>query len=168
MSMTVRNEVAADIGTITRLTETAFEGEVFASGTEHFIVNALRRKGQLTVSMVAVEEDEVLGHVAVSPVRVTPDAAGWYGLGPISVWPSRQRQGIGSALINAALDELRRLGAAGCVVLGDPAYYGRFGFEEVADVTLDGVASEYFQVLSFQDEVPVGSVSFSDAFDAVR
>ena len=166
MHMTIRNEQAQDIEAISRLTEVAFRNEVHSSHTEHFIVNALRRTGQLSISLVAAEHDEILGHVAISPVSISSGVTGWYGLGPISVRPDRQGKGIGSALMRAALQQLRQQGAAGCVVLGDPAYYGRFGFKAHPGLELPDVPPEYFQALSFTGELPVGVVKYAAAFDA--
>lgn len=166
MHMTIRNEQAQDIEAISRLTEVAFRNEEHSSHTEHFIVNALRRTGQLSISLVAVENDEILGHVAISPVSISSGVTGWYGLGPISVRPDRQGKGIGSALMKAALEQLRHLGAAGCVVLGDPGYYGRFGFKAHPGLELPGVPPEYFQALSFTGELPVGVVKYAAAFEA--
>jgi predicted N-acetyltransferase YhbS len=168
MNMTIRNEQAQDIDIITRLTEAAFENEEHSSHTEQFIVNALRRAGQLTVSLVAVENDAIIGHVAISPVTLSSGATGWYGLGPISVWPDRQGQGIGSALMKAALAQLQRLGGAGCVVLGDPGYYGRFGFQAQTGLVLPGVPPEYFQALSFVGKFPAGIVTYHAAFEATE
>ena len=164
--MTIRNEQPQDIEAISRLTEAAFRNEEYSSHTEHFIVNALRRTGQLSISLVAAEHDEILGHVAISPVSISSGVTGWYGLGPISVRPDRQGKGIGSALIWAALQQLRQQGAAGCVVLGDPAYYGRFGFKAHPGLELPDVPPEYFQALSFTGELPVGVVKYAAAFDA--
>lgn len=166
MHMTIRNEQPQDIEAINRLTEAAFRNEEYSSHTEHFIVNALRRTGQLSISLVAVEHDEILGHVAISPVSISSGVTGWYGLGPISVRPDRQGKGIGSALMKAALQQLRQQGAAGCVVLGDPAYYGRFGFKAHPGLELPDVPPEYFQALSFTGELPVGVVKYAAAFDA--
>jgi predicted N-acetyltransferase YhbS len=168
MNISVRAERVEDIETISRLTEAAFRNEVHSSHTEQFIVNALRRSGRLTISLVAEEGDAIVGHVAISPVTLSSGATGWYGLGPISVWPERHGQGIGSALMQAALAELQRLGGVGCVVLGDPGYYGRFGFEVRPGLELPGVPSEYFQALSFGGEFPTGSVSYHEAFDATE
>ena len=164
--MTIRNEQPQDIEAISRLTEVAFRNEVHSSHTEHFIVNALRRTGQLSISLVAAEHDEILGHVAISPVSISSGVTGWYGLGPISVRPDRQGKGIGSALMRAALQQLRQQGAAGCVVLGDPAYYGRFGFKAHPGLELPDVPPEYFQALSFTGELPVGVVKYAAAFEA--
>ena len=166
MHMTIRNEQPQDIEAISRLTEAAFRNEEYSSHTEHFIVNALRRTGQLSISQVAAEHDEILGHVAISPVSISSGVTGWYGLGPISVRPDRQGKGIGSALMRAALQQLRQQGAAGCVVLGDPAYYGRFGFKAHPGLELPDVPPEYFQALSFTGELPVGVVKYAAAFDA--
>ncbi|WP_150628266.1 GNAT family N-acetyltransferase [Pseudomonas fluorescens] len=166
MHMTIRNEQPQDIEAISRLTEAAFRNEEYSSHTEHFIVNALRRTGQLSISLVASEHDEILGHVAISPVSISSGVTGWYGLGPISVRPDRQGKGIGSALMRAALQQLRQQGAAGCVVLGDPAYYGRFGFKAHPGLELPDVPPEYFQALSFTGELPVGVVKYAAAFDA--
>ena len=166
MHMTISKERPQDIEAISRLTEAAFRNEEYSSHTEHFIVNALRRTGQLSISLVAAEHDEILGHVAISPVNISSGVTGWYGLGPISVRPDRQGKGIGSALMWAALQQLRQQGAAGCVVLGDPAYYGRFGFKAHPGLELPDVPPEYFQALSFTGELPVGVVKYAAAFDA--
>src|SRR5690606_20299677 len=110
------------------LTAAAFAGVPYASGTEPAIIAALRAAGALRLSLVAAEGQELLGHVAFSPVIIGGRDRGWLGLGPLSVRPDRQRRGIGSALVRTGLERLRRDGAGGCVLLGDPAYYRRFGF----------------------------------------
>ena len=168
MNITIRNECSDDIDAITALTSAAFEHQEHSSHTEQFIVNALRRSQQLAVSLVAVENGEIVGHVALSPVSISSGAIGWYGLGPISVRPDRQHMGIGSALMNAALSELKRLGGAGCVLLGDPGYYSRFGFKVQPGLELAGVPPEYFQALSLSGDFPVGSVQYQPAFDAIE
>jgi len=168
MNIKIRNEHAEDIDTITKLTTAAFEHEEHSSHTEQFIVNALRRCNQLTISLVAVENNEIIGHIAISPVTVSSGARGWFGLGPISVWPDRQGQGIGSALMKAALAELQRLGGVGCVVLGDPGYYGRFGFKAHPGLELPGVPHEYFQALCFGGELATGTVQYHAAFEATE
>ncbi|MDK3025389.1 N-acetyltransferase [Cupriavidus taiwanensis] len=166
MPLQIRPEVPTDADAIARLTTAAFLAAPHASQTEAFIVNALRRAGQLTVSLVAQDGEALVGHVAVSPVTVSSGAAGWYGLGPVSVVPPRQGQGIGAQLVRAALDALRRQGAAGCVVLGEPAYYGRFGFAAQPGLVLPGVPPQYFQALAFGGACPAGTVSYHDAFNA--
>ncbi|MGA7201152.1 MAG: N-acetyltransferase [Candidatus Cybelea sp.] len=115
---------------------------------------------------MAVGDNAILGHVALSPVIISSGVPGWYGLGLISTLPSRQREGIGSMLIDSALTELKRIGAAGCVVLGDPGFYGRFGFKAHRGLELLGVRAEYFQAISFVAEMPVDSVRYHKAFSA--
>jgi predicted N-acetyltransferase YhbS len=162
----VRDELPADAAAIAQLTAAAFANAPHTSHAEQFIVDALRRAGQLTLSLVALEGEDIVGHVAVSPVSVSSGARGWYGLGPISVAPDRQGQGIGATLMRRALQRLREAGAAGCVLLGDPAYYGRFGFVVRPGLTLPGVPAEYFQAICFSGEWATGDVKYHEAFDA--
>lgn len=164
MNIDIRQEAPGDASAIAALTEAAFASAAHASGTEHRIVDALRAAGALTVSLVAVEAGVLVGHVAVSPVTVSDGASDWNGLGPISVAPPRQGQGIGSALMNHALAELRRLGAAGCVVLGEPGYYSRFGFRQEPALVLPDVPPEYFQAIRFRGPLPAGDVAYHQAF----
>ena len=165
MAITLHPERADDVDAIFALTAAAFQTVPYASGTEPLIVNALRARGQLTVSLVARDGDTVVGHLAVSPVTISSGAAAWFGLGPLSVAPAYQRRGIGSLLMREGLAQLARIGAQGCVLLGDPAYYGRFGFRAGSGLTLPGVPAEYFQALSLGGPVPCGVVCFDPAFD---
>ncbi|MDH4558010.1 N-acetyltransferase [Pseudomonas sp. BN417] len=166
MTLAIRPETSADIPAIERLTADAFLHAPHRSGTEQFIVDALRRAGQLTLSLVALEDGELVGHVALSPVNISSGATGWYGLSPISVTPARQGAGIGSRLMAAALAGLRDLGAEGCVLLGDPGYYSRFGFVVHPGLVLPGVPAEYFQALALGGNWAEGEVSYHAAFDA--
>jgi putative acetyltransferase len=143
----------------------AFLNAPHTSHTEHLIVNALRNAGQLTVSLVAETEGTIIGHVAVSPVAISDGSRDWFGLGPISVAPEYQRRGIGSRLMCEALRVLRERGAAGCVLLGEPAYYSRFGFEADPGLTLPRVPAEYFQSVSFSANRPRGIVTYDSAFE---
>jgi predicted N-acetyltransferase YhbS len=161
----IRPESPGDVETIHALTATAFQHAPHTSHTEHLIVDALRAAGQLTVSLVDERQGALVGHVAVSPVTVSGHIPGWFGLGPISVLPGYQGIGVGSDLVRTALQQLRELGAAGCVVLGEPAYYGRFGFRAEAGLVLPGVPAEYFQALGFAGRVPPGEVAYHEAFD---
>lgn len=163
--MIIRLENEGDADAIHEVTAAAFQGRPYSSGTEALIVDALRAAGVLTISLVAEDHDEIVGHAAFSPVTVNGQPGCWYGLGPVSVSPAWQRRGIGTVLIETGLAQLRGLGAEGCVLLGDPTYYGRFGF--VSDPTLryGDVDPRYFQRLSFTGDVPVGEVAFHPAFD---
>jgi putative acetyltransferase len=162
----IRDETPADEEAIEALTRAAFLSASHTSHTEQFIVRALRNAGKLAISLVAEVNGVIVGHVAVSPVSISDGASRWFGLGPISVLPSYQGAGIGSALVHQALDLLRKRGAAGCVVLGEPAYYKRFGFTPQSSLILPGVAAKYFQALSFQSELAFGRVSYHEAFSA--
>jgi len=164
--MRLRPEQPGDIAAIRRLTEMAFREAEHTSHVEHFIVDALRQRDELSVSLVAEDEGDIVGHVAVSPVAIDGVVDGWFGLGPVSVAPSRQRQGIGSRLVELALQALRDRGACGCVVLGEPAYYGRFGFVAEPTLVLPGVPPAYFQCIALRGQPARGSVSYSSAFEA--
>jgi putative acetyltransferase len=166
LNIQIRNERQGDVEQIHRVTELAFRDVPHTDHTEQFIVQALRRSRMLTVSLVAESNDEVIGHVALSPVTVSDDSASWYGMGPVSVLPEYQGKGVGSKLVNSALTELKAKGAGGCVVLGDPNYYHRFGFKVVEGLAFPGVSSEYFQALSFGDSFPQGEVAYHEAFSA--
>ncbi|AWH29524.1 MULTISPECIES: N-acetyltransferase [Stenotrophomonas] len=162
----IRPEQPADVAAIHALTEAAFRQAEHSSHTEQFIVDALRDRGELTVSLVAEQDGAMVGHVAVSPVAVSDGSTGWFGLGPISVLPARQGQGVGAALMQAAIDALRSQQAHGCVLLGEPAYYGRFGFRAEPGLILPGVPAEYFQALCLQPPMAQGEVRYSPAFEA--
>ncbi len=164
--VTIRAETAADVEAIGHLIEGAFRGDPYSGHTEQFIVRELRRCNRLTVSLVVLDRDDLVGHVAISPVTISSGATGWYGLGPLSVRPDHQRQGIGTRLMQTALAELQRIGAVGCVLRGDPAYYARFGFKAYKALRLWGVPPESFQALSFGPEIPKGWVSYHAAFQA--
>ncbi len=164
--MIIRKEHASDAPTISRITEMAFRDMQHSSHTEQYIVDALRESGNLTLSLVAEQGQAVIGHIAISPVIISPCAQGWYGLGPLSVEPNSQQRGIGSALVQAALDLLKRSGAAGCVVLGEPGYYSRFGFQHDPGLILPGIPGDYFQALSFGAPIPSGTVAYHDSFNA--
>ena len=150
---------------ITQVILAAFSGKPYSAGTEHLIVKQLRKSGAMALSLVALLDAYIVGHVALSKVTIDGADLGWYGLGPISVLPDIQRQGIGSALIDSGLARLRVMGAQGCVVEGDFRYYRRFGFEPYPYLNYDGApAPEYFMALPFYNEVPKGNVKYHDAF----
>jgi putative acetyltransferase len=163
--MEIREERPKDAAAISAVVTAAFAGAPHSSGTEAAIIETLRNEGALTLSLIAEDGGVILGHIAFSPVTIGGSDDAWYGLGPVAVEPGRQGSGLGHALILAGLQRLRALGARGCVVLGDPAYYGRFGFRADAALTYPGVPSEYFQSLSFDGAKPTGEVSYHTAFD---
>lgn len=162
--MKVRAERPHDAPAIAALTREAFRTAAHTNGNEHRIPGELREAGQLALSLVAEDCDALIGHVAFSPVTISDGSQAWYGLGPISVLPARQGQGIGARLVREGLNRLRALGARGCAVLGEPAYYARFGFVPAAPLTLPGPPPEYFQRIVFAGEAPYGVVSYPSAF----
>lgn len=162
--MLVRDETPADEATIRALVATAFQTMPFSDQTEHLIVDALRRQGALTLSLVAEDHASVVGHAAFSPVTIDDDDCGWHALGPIAVAAEHQRQGIGSRLIEHGFERLRAMNSAGCVVLGDPRYYHRFGFQQDPRLTAAGYPAEHFMVLPLSGPAPKGIVRFHPAF----
>ncbi|MEW6758058.1 MAG: N-acetyltransferase [Acidobacteriota bacterium] len=164
--MILRNERPADDPAITEVTVAAFNTLAISGHTEQFIVRALRAAGALTLSIVAEEDERVVGHIAFSPVSISDGTSGWYGLGPVSVLPDLHRRGIGKALVREGPDRLRALGALGCVLVGEPGYYGRFGFRRLPDLVLEGVPPEVFLGLPLGEGHPRGRVTFHPAFSA--
>lgn len=163
----IRDERDGDAGAIRAVTLAAFEGMPHSEQTEAAIVDALRAAGALAVSLVAVEDGGIVGHVAFSPIAIDgAPAPGWFGAGPLSVRPDRQRHGIGTALMRAGLARLADAGAKGCVLAGDPAYYRRFGFTASSSLGYPDLPAEYFQVLELASETPSGTVAFHPAFAA--
>ena len=162
----IRSERAGDEPEIAALITEAFATAPHSSGTEAKIVEGLRAAGALAVSLVAAHEGRIVGHIAFSPVTITSGDGGWFGLGPVAVLPECQRTGIGGALIHAGLAELRAIGAKGCVVLGDPEYYGRFGFRADKALSFPGPPPEYFQALRFAEDSAHGEVQYHRAFSA--
>ena len=168
--MRIIDERPADAATLGALIDAAFAEAEHRGGNEGAIVAALRTAGALPLSLVALGTDGVpVGHVAFSPVRIVSEtgdgvAGDWYGLAPLSVLPERQREGIGAALVEAGLARLRAMGAAGCVLLGDPDYYGRFGFRSVPGLGYGDAPAPYVQAISFGGPPPVGDIAYHAAF----
>ncbi|MER2562299.1 MAG: N-acetyltransferase [Myxococcaceae bacterium] len=120
--MTVRFERPGDEAAIDAVNLAAFDGPIEAA-----LVRGLRRNGGLTLSLVAERAGHIVGHVAFSPVTLSTGRV-VQGLGPVSVLPNHQRHGVGRALIEQGLAQLKADGHELCVVLGHPSYYPRFGF----------------------------------------
>jgi putative acetyltransferase len=163
--MKIRPESPQDINAIEQITIAAFDSKLYSQQTENFIVNGLREAGAMTVSLVAEMDGKIVGHIAFSPVTINGENQGWYGLGPVSVLPELQRQGIGSKLIREGLSLIREKGAKGCVLEGDPGYYQRFGFKSYPGLFYEGSpAPEYFMALPFYNDVVQGKVEYHKAF----
>jgi putative acetyltransferase len=164
--MIVRNETNDDVNAITDVTISAFRTLAISQHTEQFIIVALRAAKALTLSLVAEIDNLIVGHIAFSPVIISDGSQNWYGLGPVSVLPAYQRQGIGKALIREGLLRLRTLNAQGCCLVGHPDYYKKFGFRNIAGLIHEGVPQEVFFALSFDGNIPQGLVTFHEAFTA--
>jgi putative acetyltransferase len=162
--MILRPETEADIPAIDQINLEAFLHHPYSHQTEHLIVRALRASGALTLSLVAETEGQVVGHIAFSPALIDGQDLGWYTLGPVAVLPSHQRKGIGSSLIQAGLQGLRELGAKGCLLVGDPNYYLRFGFRHDPSLHIHEVPPEFFMCMSFSNDTPSGLVTHHQAF----
>lgn len=162
----IRPETAADIGAISDVTVAAFRTLEISHHTEQFIIAALRAAERLTVSLVADIDGRVIGHIAFSPVTLSDGSGDWYGLGPLSVLPEYQRQGVGTALMKEGLARLQTLHTRGCCLVGHPEYYRKFGFRNVSGLRVEGMPPEFFLALSFDGPIPQGTVTFHDAFKA--
>ncbi|MEA5079288.1 MAG: N-acetyltransferase [Anaerolineaceae bacterium] len=165
-NLLIRDEAVSDYDTISKVTEEAFRTLEVSGHTEEYVVLALRKAGALSISLVAELAGMVVGHIAFSPVSLSDGTPGWYGLGPVSVLPELQKLGIGKALIREGLARLKALGARGCVLVGHPGYYTKFGFHNTPTLSLEGVPPEVFFALSFDGHIPQGTVTFHPAFGA--
>lgn len=164
MPVQIRAESSHDVDAIHTLTDLAFRDMDYASGTEAEIVDRLRDAGALSVSLVATVNDEVIGHVAFSPATVADATHPWFTLGPVSVRPDHQRQGVGSALIEQGLAILHKRGALGCILTGNPDYYRRFGFEVSPENSPQEEYEAFFMVKTFSGSAPGGKFAFHEAF----
>lgn len=141
MNCIIRREQPADTAAIH-----AVHAACFPTSAEARLVDLLRSANKLTVSLVATAADQVVGHVAFSPVTTAGNHDG-IGLAPVAVLESHRRQGIAAQLIEAGLRACRDAGFGWAVVLGEPEYYGRFGFRAAAD---SGLTDEYGGGPAFQ------------------
>jgi len=163
--MEIRPETPKDYECIYALTNVAFEFMPYSDGTEAECINKLRADGDLKLSLVAVEQGDIVGHIAFSPAFIAGISKGWFGLGPVSVLPGRQRAGIGSMLINSGIETLKKRKASGCVLIGNPNYYGRFGFVGDGCISYRGLSDEIVQWMSFDGMTPKGIVKFSPGLE---
>jgi putative acetyltransferase len=163
MQVKIRDEGPEDAAEIAALVTEAFRGAPHSDGSEGPLVGRLRDAGGLLVSLVAEADGRLAGHIGASPAEVGGDR-GWVAIAPVSVRPDLQRRGIGTALVQALLARLRATGARGAVLVGDPGYYGRFGFRARPGLTAGTIPAVYVQALGFGEATPRGELRFHPAF----
>jgi len=162
MQIIIRPELPEDYASVEAIHTAAFRTDA-----ESKVVNAIRENGNATISLVAVTDENVVGHILFSPVHThppTPEKG--LGLAPLAVLPAHQKQGVGLQLIRAGLEQCRELGYDYAVVLGGPNYYMRFGFEKASTF---GLRNEYgvddeFMVLKFKVLPAGGLVKYTAEF----
>lgn len=163
--MLIRDETPADHAAIDHITARAFAPMPFSNQTEPVIIQALRASGDLTLSLVAEDGGKLLGQITFSPVKIGGAHDGWFGLGPVAVEPERQGQGIGSTLIRAGLERLIAQGAKGCVLVGNPDYYGRFGFENHCGLGYGDLDTAYVQKRVLAGPDKNGALTYCESFE---
>ncbi|MEO1136393.1 MAG: N-acetyltransferase [Pseudomonadota bacterium] len=146
--LTIRETTPTDRENVLAVIEAAFGG-----ADEANLVDALWQEDAIALDLVALEDSKVIGHCAFSQITAKPAIKGAaLGLAPVSVAPDRQRSGVGAALIETGLDICKTRGVKLVVVLGEPAYYSRFGFrpgarQNISWAALD--AGDAFQILDW-------------------
>ncbi|KPJ77821.1 MAG: hypothetical protein AMJ54_06545 [Deltaproteobacteria bacterium SG8_13] len=167
--ITIRTEQSSDIRAVRAINEAAF-----GQPTEANIVDAIRAACPDALSLVAVSEDQLIGHILFSPVSIQSEkgAVTGMGLAPMAVMPAHQRQGVGSRLVEAGLEILRNSACPFVIVLGHPAYYPRFGFTPASEHHFEcqwkGVPDNAFMALMFDSdrmEGVTGVARYRDEFD---
>lgn len=165
-TLVIRPETATDYSAIREILIAAFANHPYSHQTEHLIVEGLRADSALTISLVAELNETVVGQIAFSPVMIDEKDYGWLALGPVAVYPEFHSQGIGTALVTEGLRLIRDLGTKGCILVGDPAFYHRFGFENNSALRMEGIPPEFVMCLPMGESVPEGIVTHHPAFHA--
>ena len=164
--MIIRPETTEDTEAIFSLTTEAFKSKSYSDGSESVIIKKLRSDGDLKLSLVTVDQSEIVGHVAFSPVTINNVNDHWFGLGPISVLPELQRIGIGTRLINEGIRLLKEQEAKGIVLIGDPDYYSKFGFAGDGSITYGELPTRLVQWISITGDIPHGELKYCQAFES--
>ncbi len=166
LSWIVRLEAPGDESTIHDLVKRAFAPMPFSDGDEQDLVDLLRERGELVLSLVAVDpEGTIIGHIGFSPATIDLAQCGWFQLAPVAVRPTLQHRGIGSALIREGIAQLRQQGANGVAVVGNPVYYERFGFTVIPGLApLAEHDAPYFRTMVLAGEAPTGTLRYASAF----
>lgn len=165
----IEPEDPSDADAVREVHVAAFDGRT----EEADLVEALRDGGDMVLALVARQRGEVVGHVAFSRVMVDDPGGpeGAIGLAPVGVRPDMQHRGLGARLVEAGLEQLQSLGENVVLVVGSPAYYGRFGFTAAAAEPYPSPYSgPYFMARLLTDPAtaPRGAVTYPDAFELVN
>jgi len=160
----IRKERSSDYNAIRKVTELAFRDMSYAGGDEQDVIDRLRSSKALSLSLVAELEERVVGHIAFSPALSGDGSDQWFALGPVSVLPGFQGQGIGSALIESGLMRIKKQNAAGCILTGNPDYYRRFGFAHSPQHVPTNESKAFFMLKLFSASQPTGAFCFHPAF----
>ena len=160
--MLIRDETAGDAPAIRAVVTEAMKLLPQASGTEADIIDRLRAADALSLSLVAEDRGEVVGYLASSDARIGAEP-GWSLIGPLAVVPSRHGEGIGSALMAEAILRLRAR-YEGAALVGDPGYYGRFGFRAFPKLRVGECPPRFIQALPFDAGEPEGELIHHSAF----
>jgi len=160
--MIVRHEKATDRTSVHALVKAAF-----GRSDEADLVDRLREDGSVVLSLVALDDDGIVGHILLSRMDAPFTAL---ALAPLAVRPDNQRSGIGTQLVHAALDRVRAAGCQAVFVFGDPKYYARFGFDPaLARGFSSPYAGPYLMVLALTGKLPVsaGAIAYARPFAAL-
>ena len=164
MEILIRPETPADHSAIHDVTQRAFAPMPYSDGDEQLLIGKLRDTSALALSLVAESNGVVVGQITFSAAFAADGSPGWYALGPVSVEPALKHQGIGGQLIRAGIAWLQDQHAAGCILIGNPAYYSRFGFRVFSELAPQGMPAEYYQVLPLKVAEPEVMVGFHPLF----
>ncbi|QJB68686.1 GNAT family N-acetyltransferase [Parasphingorhabdus halotolerans] len=164
MTIAIRPETPADHAAIYDITKRAFAPMPYSDGDEQDLIDRLRNASALAISLVAEQDGAVVGQVTFTEAFAADGSDGWYALGPVAVEPELQSRKIGAQLIEAGIALLCERGAAGCVLVGNPAYYGRFGFKPFPELCPKGEPTESFQILPLGVAGPSAVISFHPLF----
>lgn len=163
MEINIREELEKDYEVVERLTEEAFKSAEHSDGTEHLLVNRLRKSDDFIkeLSLVAEDNRKVIAHLMLTKAKINNGdmSVETLALAPVSVIPEYQGKGIGSKLINIALESARRLGYKSVIVLGHDKYYPKFGFVPASKYEIKApfdVPDEAFMVKELNDGSLIG------------
>jgi len=174
MNITIRQEQSSDYKFTENVVQKAFANMEFSDKTEHELVDRLRKTNTFIpqLSIVAVVNDEVIGHILLTKIKIinVDQSTESLGLAPVSVLPEYQNKGIGKLLINTAFEKAKELGYKSVVVLGHPDYYPQFGFKKASSWKIKApfeVPDDAFMAFELSDNAlsnVSGVVEYSSAF----